>query len=433
MFSSIKSRRTFRNSFTDVPLKHSPLFKCSVFGTWRNLSRSYKDRKLLRGVPTLHTLNKALKVMETAISSLERAFTVTFCFFFLFFWGCNQMLKGKVLVLKFSSCSYIVWRQVPQKNPAHLVGTKSHQQGIGKRAGINDSVREVKKRRWKWLGHVLCMKMDHHPYAALTWVPPGKRVRDRALDTWRWTTEAEMELEMDNWGRDGTGDGQLRQRWRKPGRTGMNSSGLPKTGLGGGALLTPFAPLGAKRIEWERVVYSFPPLLMAQLAKHQSVFVHKKRVQTFTYPLTTGVVWGTTDDFTTSCLHFSVLQCPLGLGELQACPLPSVVFLPLLLSALYKHSCIYWDFCLLPAILLSASSPSIPMSSAAALQPVVAWEDPPVGVAVPDLSWPWPSCFGGRHFVDFPQTFRKWHKCWYPSEAKAVQFWLASKWVPSKN
>ena len=31
---------------------------------------------------------------------------------------------------------------------------------------------------------------------------------------------------------------------------------------------------------------------------------------------------------------FPVLQCPLGLGELQACPFPDVVFPPLLLSAL---------------------------------------------------------------------------------------------------
>ena len=36
--------------------------------------------------------------------------------------------------------------------------------------------------------------------------------------------------------------------------------------------------------------------------------------------------WITTDDFTTSFLHFqSVLHCPLGLGELQACPFPDVM------------------------------------------------------------------------------------------------------------
>ena len=50
------------------------------------------------------------------------------------------------------------------------------------------------------------------------------------------------------------------------------------------------------------------------------------------YPLTAR---GTTDDFATSFLHFPpVLLCPLGLGELQVCPFPDVVFPPLSLSAL---------------------------------------------------------------------------------------------------
>ena len=45
--------------------------------------------------------------------------------------------------------------------------------------------------------------------------------------------------------------------------------------------------------------------------------------------------WGTTDDFTTSFLHFfPLLHCPLGLGQCQACPLLDVVFPPLPLSAL---------------------------------------------------------------------------------------------------
>ena len=44
---------------------------------------------------------------------------------------------------------------------------------------------------------------------------------------------------------------------------------------------------------------------------------------------------GTADDFATSYLHFfPVLHCSLGLGELQACPFPDVVFPPLPLSAL---------------------------------------------------------------------------------------------------
>ena len=44
-------------------------------------------------------------------------------------------------------------------------------------------------------------------------------------------------------------DGQSSQRWRKQGRPGMNSGGLPETGLPVElTFLTPYAPLGAKRI-----------------------------------------------------------------------------------------------------------------------------------------------------------------------------------------
>ena len=48
--------------------------------------------------------------------------------------------------------------------------------------------------------------------------------------------------------------------------------------------------------------------------------------------------WGTADDFTTNFLHFSLfstdLLAILGLGQLQACPFPDVVFPPLFLCAL---------------------------------------------------------------------------------------------------
>ena len=53
-------------------------------------------------------------------------------------------------------------------------------------------------------------------------------------------------------------------------------------------------------------------------------------------PSTAGVV-GTpqmTSEPVSSIFFFSVLQCPLELGELKACPFHGVVFLPLFLSAL---------------------------------------------------------------------------------------------------
>ena len=44
--------------------------------------------------------------------------------------------------------------------------------------------------------------------------------------------------------------------------------------------------------------------------------------------------WCTTDDFATSFLHFPVLHCVLGLGELHACAFPEVVSPPLPMYAL---------------------------------------------------------------------------------------------------
>ena len=69
--------------------------------------------------------------------------------------------------------------------------------------------------------------------------------------------------------------------------------------------------------------------------------------------------WGTTDDFRNQFRpFFPLLHCPLGLGELQACPFPDVVFPPLPLSAL--------------------SSPPTPLSLCLA-------------------RWFWPDLMNGRH------------------------------------
>ena len=45
-------------------------------------------------------------------------------------------------------------------------------------------------------------------------------------------------------------------------------------------------------------------------------------------PQPQGGRWGTIDDFTTSLLHFFLLDCLLVPGKLQVCPFPDVVFPP---------------------------------------------------------------------------------------------------------
>lgn len=51
--------------------------------------------------------------------------------------------------------------------------------------------REVRRRRWKFLGHVLRMPQDHHCVIALTWSPDSKRKVATPKTTWRRSIEKE--------------------------------------------------------------------------------------------------------------------------------------------------------------------------------------------------------------------------------------------------
>ena len=64
---------------------------------------------------------------------------------------------------------------------------------VRKRARIGSIGKQIRRRRWRWIGHVL--RMDHHqnPRIALTWAPGGKRSRGRPRETWRRTVELERQ------------------------------------------------------------------------------------------------------------------------------------------------------------------------------------------------------------------------------------------------
>ena len=68
-------------------------------------------------------------------------------------------------------------------------------EAIRARAGMETISKQVARRRWTWLGHVLRMDHHSHPRIALTWVPEGKRKRGRPRETWRRTVERELEKE----------------------------------------------------------------------------------------------------------------------------------------------------------------------------------------------------------------------------------------------
>ncbi|VDP31512.1 unnamed protein product [Schistosoma margrebowiei] len=58
---------------------------------------------------------------------------------------------------------------------------------------------EIRKRRWKWIGHTLRKSSNCITRQALTWNPEGKRTRGRPKNTLRRIIEADMKTMNYNW------------------------------------------------------------------------------------------------------------------------------------------------------------------------------------------------------------------------------------------
>ena len=83
-----------------------------------------------------------------------------------------------------------------------------------KKTGCNSAVLEIKRRRLRWLGHVLRMPGDSIPKVALGWTPPGKRKRGRPKMTWRQTVMVELREMGLSWG-EAQASAKDRTLWRK--------------------------------------------------------------------------------------------------------------------------------------------------------------------------------------------------------------------------
>ncbi len=70
---------------------------------------------------------------------------------------------------------------------------------------------EIRKRKWRWIGHTLRKPSTSITRQALTWNPQGKRKRGRPKNTWRRDLEAEPAPAQHWWG---GGWGNERGRWR---------------------------------------------------------------------------------------------------------------------------------------------------------------------------------------------------------------------------
>ena len=91
---------------------------------------------------------------------------------------------------------------------------KVNTQELLARAEMKPLSKEVMKRRWRMIGHILRKDKDSDEMIALTWAPEGKRCKGRPKTTWRRTVEKERkELGWNTW-EEARAVAVNRDRWR---------------------------------------------------------------------------------------------------------------------------------------------------------------------------------------------------------------------------
>ena len=82
------------------------------------------------------------------------------------------------------------------------------------RANVEKLSEEVRRRRWRFIGHILRQQPDNDCVTALTWTPEGRRKRGRPKTTWRRTVEKERsKAGWQSWSEVRTA-AQDRNRWK---------------------------------------------------------------------------------------------------------------------------------------------------------------------------------------------------------------------------
>lgn len=76
----------------------------------------------------------------------------------------------------------------------------------------NQSI-QIKKRKWKWIGHTIRKDCDSVERQALFWNPQGNRRRGRLRESWRPSVKREMSIRKKTW-RERKVLAENRVRWR---------------------------------------------------------------------------------------------------------------------------------------------------------------------------------------------------------------------------
>ena len=86
---------------------------------------------------------------------------------------------------------------------------KTSNKELHERTGMQPISLEVKRRIWRWIGHICRMQLTSIPRAAMRWTPGGKRARGRSKQTWRISVEREIKtLGWSSWPSGEVGSGQ---------------------------------------------------------------------------------------------------------------------------------------------------------------------------------------------------------------------------------
>ena len=72
--------------------------------------------------------------------------------------------------------------------------TRVSNEEVRRFAGVEKVSTQIRKKRWRYIGHVLRKRPDDHQRIALSWTPDGKRRRGRPKETWRRTVVREREM-----------------------------------------------------------------------------------------------------------------------------------------------------------------------------------------------------------------------------------------------
>ena len=85
---------------------------------------------------------------------------------------------------------------------------------LWERSGQDKMEKQIKQRKWSWIGHTMRKPMTNPTRQALRWNPQGKRRRGRPYNSWRRSTEAEAREAQYTWHQLETA-APNRVRWRR--------------------------------------------------------------------------------------------------------------------------------------------------------------------------------------------------------------------------